>query len=160
MTACGVPEVNSSAVEIKCLARDPGSRTKIAVYSNQSGVDPVGSCVGQKGVRVQAVIGELNGEKIDIVQFSDDPEKFVVSALAPAANLSVKINAKTKVAQVTAPPDQLPLAIGRDGQNARLAGKLTGFHIDISGAPEEAGTHEKKEDSVPDNDQIPNPKPQ
>src|SRR3989344_1718965 len=155
-----VPEVNSSAVEIKCLARDPGSRTKIAVYSNQSGVDPVGSCVGQKGVRVQAVIGELNGEKIDIVQFSDDPEKFVVSALAPAANLSVKINAKTKVAQVTAPPDQLPLAIGRDGQNARLAGKLTGFHIDISGAPEEAGTHEKKEDSVPDNDQIPNPKPQ
>jgi len=129
-----VPEVNSQAVEIKAIARDPGSRTKIAVYSNQSGVDPVGSCVGQKGVRVQAVIGELNGEKIDIVQFNEDPTKFIVAALSPAANLSVEVDLKKKTAIVSAPADQLPLAIGRDGQNAKLAGKLTGFHIDIKGS--------------------------
>jgi transcription termination/antitermination protein NusA len=138
-----VPEVNSGSVEIKAIARDPGSRTKIAVYSNQSGVDPVGSCVGQKGVRVQAVIGELNGEKIDIVQFSEDPEKFVAAALAPATDLQVKIDKKALAAQVTVPADQLPLAIGRDGQNAKLAGKLTGYHVDIAG---EKGTAEKKED--------------
>lgn len=129
-----VPEVNSGAVEVKVIARDPGSRTKIAVYSNQSGVDPVGSCVGQKGVRVQAVIGELNGEKIDIIQYNEDPEKFVTAALAPASGLQVKINDKTKTAQVTVPEDQLPLAIGRDGQNAKLAGKLTGYHVDIVGS--------------------------
>lgn len=129
-----VPEVSSGSVEIKAIARDAGSRTKIAVYSHQSGVDPVGSCVGQKGVRVQAVISELNGEKIDIVQFSEDTEKFVAAALSPAANLAVKINSKTQTADVAAPDDQLSLAIGRDGQNAKLAGKLTGFHIDIKAA--------------------------
>jgi N utilization substance protein A len=141
-----VPEVNSGAVEIKVIARDPGSRTKIAVYSNQSGVDPVGSCVGQKGVRVQAVIGELNGEKIDIVQFSDEPEKFVAAALAPASDMVVKINPKNQSAQVTVTADQLPLAIGRDGQNAKLAGKLTGLHIDIIAAA-------KKQESISPNDQ-------
>ncbi len=140
-----VPEISSKAVEIRAVARDPGSRTKIAVYSHQSGVDPVGSCVGQKGVRVQAVIGELNGEKIDIVQFSEDLDKFIASALSPATGLTVKINPDTKVATVIAPADQLSLAIGRDGQNAKLAGKLTGFHIDIEGLPEEKGTSEKKE---------------
>lgn len=151
-----VPEVNSGAVEIRGVARDPGSRTKIAVYSTQSGVDPVGSCVGQKGVRVQAVIGELNGEKIDIIQFSDEPEKYVAAALSPATELKVKINDKTKTAQVEAAPDQLPLAIGRDGQNAKLAGKLTGFHIDIKQdptAPVEKGTSEKKEEPTDSNDQ-------
>ncbi|HBC72293.1 MAG: Transcription termination factor NusA [Candidatus Amesbacteria bacterium GW2011_GWB1_47_19] len=140
-----VPEVASGAVEIKAVARDPGSRTKIAVYSHQSGVDPVGSCVGQKGVRVQAVISELNGEKIDIVQFSEDPDKFVIAALSPATDLKVKIDPKTQTALVQAPPDQLPLAIGRDGQNAKLAGKLAGLHIDIEGVPEKKGTSEKKE---------------
>jgi N utilization substance protein A len=150
-----VPEVNSGSVEIKGVARDPGSRTKVAVYSHQSGVDPVGSCVGQKGVRVQSVISELLGEKIDIIQFSEDLEKYVASALSPAANLTVKIDSKAQIALVTAPQDQLSLAIGRDGQNAKLAGKLTGFHIDIKGGdqpansspvpPEEAGTHEHKE---------------
>lgn len=152
-----VPEVNSGNVEIKAIARDPGSRTKIAVYSHQTGVDPVGSCVGQKGVRVQAVIGELNGEKIDIVQYSDDPEKFTASALSPAGGLSVQIDEKKKTAQVTAPADQLSLAIGRDGQNAKLAGKLTGYHIDIKASdqplPKEKGTSEMKEDSV-SQDQI------
>lgn len=150
-----VPEVNSGVVEIRAIARDPGSRSKIAVYSHQAGVDPVGSCVGQKGVRVQAVIGELSGEKIDIVQFSEDLEKFVAAALSPATNLVVKINAKAQTAEVTAPPDQLSLAIGRDGQNAKLAGKLTGFHIDIKGA-DEIGTHEKKEDSSHIDDQAAN----
>jgi len=128
-----VPEVNSGAVEIRAIARDPGSRSKIAVYSNQSGVDPVGSCVGQKGVRVQAVIGELNGEKIDIVQFSEETEKFIASALSPATGLVVKIDVKKATAEVTAPADQLSLAIGREGQNAKLAGRLTGYHIDIKG---------------------------
>lgn len=142
-----VPEVNSKAVEIRGLVRDPGSRTKIAVYSTQSGIDPVGSCVGQKGVRVQAVINEINGEKIDIIQFSEDPQKFVAAALSPASDLTVTINEKTKTALVTAPSDQLSLSIGREGQNARLAGKLTGYHVDIK--PAEEGTAEHKEDSPP-----------
>jgi len=142
-----VPEVSSGAVELRAIARDPGSRTKIAVYSNQSGVDPVGSCVGQKGVRVQAIISELNGEKIDIVQFSEDLEKFVSAALSPAAGLTVKLNTKTLTAEVTAPADQLSLAIGREGQNAKLAGKLTGYHIDIIG-----NSVEKKEDIVSDSE--------
>lgn len=129
-----VPEVNSGAVEVKAIARDVGSRSKIAVYSHQAGVDPVGSCVGQKGVRVQAVIGELNGEKIDIVQFNEDIDKFVAAALSPATNLTVKVNSKKLIAEVIAPADQLSLAIGRDGQNAKLAGKLTGLHIDIKGS--------------------------
>jgi len=146
-----VPEVNSGSVEVKAIASDPGSRTKIAVYSHQSGVDPVGSCVGQKGVRVQAVISELNGEKIDIIQYSEDLEKFVGSALAPASNLSVKIDSKKQIAKVTAPEDQLSLAIGREGQNAKLAGKLVNLHIDITG-PSEKGTSERKEDTVTDND--------
>lgn len=126
-----VPEVASNAVEIKAVARDPGVRTKMAVYSHQSGVDPVGSCVGQKGVRVQAVINEINGEKIDIIQFNEDVAKFVAAALAPATGLTVKIDDKNMVAIVSAPADQLSLAIGREGQNAKLAGKLTGYHIDI-----------------------------
>lgn len=137
-----VPEVNSGAVEIKVIARDPGFRTKIAVYSHQTGVDPVGSCVGQKGVRVQAVINDLGGEKIDIVQFSEELEKFVASALSPAANLVVKVDVKKQTAQVTAPADQLSLAIGREGQNARLAGKLTGVHIDIKSSQPEIQTTE------------------
>lgn len=142
-----VPEVNSGAVELRAIARDAGSRTKIAVYSNQSGVDPVGSCVGQKGVRVQAIISELNGEKIDIVQYSDDIEKFVVAALSPATGLSVKLNDKTMTAEVTAPADQLSLAIGREGQNAKLAGKLTGYHVDIKS---DGASIEKKEDTASD----------
>lgn len=126
-----VPEVASGAVEVKAVARDAGIRTKIAVYSTQSGVDPVGSCVGQKGVRVQAVINDLNNEKIDVIQFNEDKERFVAAALAPATGLEVKCDATKKIAVVFAPTDQLSLAIGREGQNARLAGKLTDYHIDI-----------------------------
>ena len=127
-----VPEVANNAVQIKEIAREAGLRTKIAVFSNQSGVDPVGSCVGQKGVRVQAVINELGGsEKIDIIQWSDNLKLFVQAALAPAKDIEVTINEKKKTAQAKVPDDQLSLAIGREGQNVRLAGKLTGLKIDI-----------------------------
>ncbi len=129
-----VPEVANSAVQIKQIAREAGRRTKIAVSSSQSGVDPVGSCVGQKGVRVQAVINELGGsEKIDIIQFSDDATQFIMAALAPAKDILVTIDDKNKTAVATVPDDQLSLAIGKEGQNVRLAAKLTGFKIDIKG---------------------------
>lgn len=131
-----VPEVASGAVEIKAIAREAGNRSKVAVVSTQTGVDPVGSCVGQKGVRVQTVIEELNGEKIDIIQYSDDLAKMIAASLAPAQNLKVKLDKKKKKAVVTAPADQLSLAIGKEGQNARLAGKLTDFGIDIRGEEE------------------------
>jgi len=128
-----VPEISSGAAQIKAIAREPGSRSKVAVFSDKPGVDPVGSCVGQKGVRVQAVIDELNGEKIDIIQWSKDPAKFIAAALSPAEKVKVKLDEKKKTAQVTVPKDQLSLAIGKDGQNARLAAKLTGWKIDIKG---------------------------
>jgi len=128
-----VPEVASGAVEIRVVAREAGNRSKVAVASKQTGVDPVGSCVGQKGVRVQAVIDELGGEKLDIVPYSDNPVKFITAALSPADNLKVTVDEKEKKAVVTAPADQLSLAIGRDGQNVRLAAKLTGHKIDIVG---------------------------
>jgi N utilization substance protein A len=129
-----VPEVSSGAVKVKAIAREAGSRTKIAVSSSQIGVDPVGSCVGQKGVRVQAVINELNGEKIDVIAYSDDPMKFITAALSPAEGIKVEIKEKEKSAVVAMPDDQLSLAIGREGQNVRLAAKLTGYKIDIKGA--------------------------
>lgn len=129
-----VPEVSSGAVEIKAISREAGHRTKIAVLSTQEGVDPVGSCVGQKGIRVQEVIGELNNEKIDIIQYSDNPKTFITAALAPAENIQIELNEKKKKAIVTVPDDQLSLAIGRGGQNVRLAAKLTGYKIDIMGA--------------------------
>lgn len=127
-----VPEVNSGAVKIKGVAREAGSRSKVSVVSTQSRVDPVGSCVGQKGVRVQAVMRELNNEKIDIIPYSNDVVKFITAALAPAEHLKVKI--KEKEAVVTAPEDQLSLAIGKNGQNVRLAAKLTGYKINIKGS--------------------------
>jgi N utilization substance protein A len=128
-----VPEVTSGAVEVKQVAREGGNRSKIAVDSTQEGVDPVGSCVGQRGVRVQAVINELAGEKIDIIQFSDDAKTFITAALAPAEGIKVEADEKKKTATVTVPDDQLSLAIGRGGQNVRLAAKLTGYKIDIEG---------------------------
>jgi len=142
-----VPEIAQGSVEIKVVAREAGSRSKIAVSSDQMGVDPVGSCVGQKGVRVQAVINELGDEKIDIIAYQADPAEFIKSALAPAKDLQVKIDEKTKTAEVITPDDQLSLAIGRDGQNVRLAAKLTGHKINIrgkSGTPREVEEKEKK----------------
>ncbi len=144
-----VPEVNSGVVEIKKIAREPGSRTKIAVVSNQAGVDPVGSCVGQKGVRVQAVIEELGGEKIDVIPFSPDPVKFITAALSPAENLKVTVNEEEKIALIEAEEDQLSLTIGKEGQNVRLASKLTGYKIDIKGSKKlEAEEEEKKKKEV------------
>mgnify|MGYP001566826315 CR=1 FL=1 len=156
-----VPEVAQGSVELRIVAREAGGRTKVAVFSKQSGVDPVGSCVGQKGVRVQAVINELgNNEKVDIIQWSDDPKQLIIASLAPAKELEVVLNEKKKTAEVLVPEDQLSLAIGREGQNVRLAAKLTGWKIDIRGKgikksdqlpnekSEKEGTKEKKEESA------------
>lgn len=136
-----VPEVASGAVEIVGLAREAGVRTKLAVRSTQEGVDPVGSCVGQRGVRVQEVIKELNNEKIDIIPFSDNPVTLLQGALAPAENLKIELDKEAKTAVVTAPDDQLSLAIGRGGQNVRMAAKLTGYQITVKSA---AGQVESK----------------
>jgi N utilization substance protein A len=140
-----VPEVNSGSVTIKKVVREPGNRAKIAVYSEQSGIDPVGSCVGQKGVRIQAVIDALDGlEKIDVIQWSPDPVKFITNALSPAENLSVEADPQNKIAKVKAPREELPLIIGREGQNVRLASKLTEYNIDVEGE-EVPATEETKE---------------
>jgi len=128
-----VPEINSDVVKIESVAREAGSRTKIAVSSSDSHVDPVGSCVGQKGVRVQTIIKELGTEKIDIVTFSADTEKFIAQSLSPATVTKVVLNSDTKTATISVPEDQLSLAIGKEGQNVRLAVKLTGWKIDIKG---------------------------
>ena len=129
-----VPEVASKAVEIVAIAREAGVRTKLAVRSTQEGVDPVGSCVGQRGVRVQKVIEELNNEKVDIIPHFEDMQLYVKGALAPAENLLVELDEKKKLITVTAPDDQLSLAIGRGGQNVRLAAKLLGYKITIKTA--------------------------
>lgn len=134
-----VPEIQSGAVEIKDIAREAGGRTKIAAVSTQEGVDPVGSLVGQKGVRVQAVISELGDEKIDIVTYSEDPARYIAAALSPAKDIQVTLNEEEKVAKVRIPDSQLSLAIGKGGQNVRLAAKLTGWKIDIEGTGEESG---------------------
>ncbi len=126
-----VPEIREGIVVIQNVAREPGARTKIAVYSRDRNVDPVGACVGPKGSRVQAVVDELRGEKVDIVPWSPDPAQFVASALQPAKVVRVEIDEETKTARVVVPDNQLSLAIGREGQNARLAAKLTGWRIDI-----------------------------
>ena len=126
-----VPEIKAGTVEVRALAREPGLRTKIAVYSNEPGLDPVGACVGPKGVRHRAVLSELSSEHVDIVPWSEDPEAFVAAALGPARVESVSIDRSTRTATVMVPRTQLSLAIGRDGQNARLAAKLTGYRIDI-----------------------------
>lgn len=126
-----VPEVHAGTVEIKAIAREAGSRSKVAVSSRQDGLDPVGATVGQRGARVQAVVAELAGEKIDVIPWNDDPAVFVANALSPAQVLSVDIDEEHRIATVTVPERMLSLAIGREGQNARLAAKLTGWRIDI-----------------------------
>ncbi len=132
--ASEVPEISDGVVEIKALSREPGSRTKIAVATNQENVDPVGSCVGQRGSRVQFVINELGGEKIDIIQWQEDDAAFIKSALSPAKVVSVDLRPATKEATANVAEDQLSLAIGRQGQNVRLASALTGWKIDIKQA--------------------------
>lgn len=144
-----VPEVASGSVVIKKIAREPGSRAKVAVFSEQSGIDPVGSCVGQKGVRIQAVIDALDGlEKIDVIQWSGDPVKFIMNSLSPAKNISVKIDEKEKLATVTASQEELPLIIGKEGQNVRLASKLTGYNIEVEGIEETKVEEEEKKNAA------------
>ena len=138
-----VPEISTGQVQIKSIARESGLRSKIAVASMAEGIDPIGAAVGQRGSRVQAVISELGGEKIDIIEYSGDPEKFIANSLSPAKVLEVKILPKNK-ALVIVPEDQLSLAIGRDGQNVRLAAKLTGWKIDVR-PPEKVEEAEEKE---------------
>ena len=145
-----VPEISQGQVEIKSIAREPGSRSKVALESKAEGVDPIGSAVGQRGSRVMAVINELGGEKIDIIQYSEKPEEFIANSLSPAKVLEVKIMPKNK-ALCMVPEDQLSLAIGRNGQNVRLAAKLTGWKIDVRASggeqteEEKPGKEEKKE---------------
>lgn len=140
-----VPEISSGQVQIKSIAREAGSRSKIAVASEIDGVDPIGSCVGQRGTRVTAVINELGGEKIDIIEYAGEPEKYISNSLSPAKILEVKILPKNK-ALVIVPEDQLSLAIGKDGQNVRLAAKLTGWKIDVKA--ESQFKEEEKTDST------------
>lgn len=126
-----IPEIYEGLIEIKSVSRDPGYRSKVAVYSQNENIDPVGSCVGQKGVRIQNVINELNGEKIDVIEWNEDPSIYISAALLPAKVMAVDINDEEKFAQVIVPDDQLSLAIGKSGQNVRLAAKLTNWKIDI-----------------------------
>ncbi|HEV1998080.1 MAG TPA: transcription termination factor NusA [Candidatus Dormibacteraeota bacterium] len=132
-----VPEIMSGAVVIKALAREAGLRTKLAVSSDEEGLDPVGACVGPKGARIRAVVDELGGERVDVLQWSDDPPALVANALSPAKVNSVNVDAETRTATVLVPASQLSLAIGKDGQNARLAARLTGWRIDIKGVAED-----------------------
>ena len=126
-----VPEIKNGTIEIKGLTREPGSRSKLAVMSTVEGVDPVGTCIGPKGMRVQAVIDELRGEKIDIIKYSDNPAEYVSQALSPAKVVSITVDEEKKMCSVVVPADQLSLAIGKEGQNARLAARLTGWKIDL-----------------------------
>lgn len=151
-----VPEIYDGTVEIKSIAREAGDRSKISVYAHNEEVDPVGSCVGAKGARVQTIVNELNGEKIDIVEWSEDPVVFVANALSPSKVLDVQVNEEEKSTTVVVPDYQLSLAIGKRGQNARLAAKLTGWKIDIKSEtdarelgiyPSESSTFVPREDA-------------
>ncbi len=144
------PEIESGVVEIKSIAREAGARSKIAVYSTDDHIDPVGSCVGQKGTRVNTITNELKGEKIDIIPWSEDPKVFVTNSLSPAKVISIEIDEKERKAVVEVAEDQLSLAIGKGGQNVRLAAKLTGWKIDIkgNGPVVEKGAEEEVEDKI------------
>lgn len=152
------PEIASGVVEIKSIAREAGARSKIAVYSNDEHIDPVGSCVGQRGSRVTTVMSELGGEKIDIIPWSQDAKEYVASAVSPAKVLSIDINEDEHKAVIEVADDQLSLAIGKGGQNVRLAAKLTGWRIDIKGMPALGGntseTNEQKSDMTDEDDTI------
>lgn len=142
--ALEVPEIFAGTVEIKAIAREAGSRTKIAVASTEEGIDPIGSCVGQKGTRVQAIIDELGGEKVDIIEWKDDSKQFISAALSPAKVLSVELFEDEKRAIVKVPEDQLSLAIGKRGQNVRLAAKLSGWKLDVTNGEPEASAEEEE----------------
>ncbi len=145
-----VPEIHAGTVEVKAIAREAGSRSKVAVASRQDGLDPVGATVGQRGARVQAVVAELAGEKIDVIPWNEDPSVFVANALSPAQVLGVVIDEEHRIANVTVPERMLSLAIGREGQNARLAARLTGWRIDIRSDVAAAETARASADAVPE----------
>ena len=145
-----VPEIHDGIVEIKSVAREPGMRSKISVYTADENVDPVGACGGHKGMRVQTIVNELRGEKIDIVKYSEDPAQYVANAVSPAKVVSTNVNEAEKICRVVVPDYQLSLAIGKEGQNARLAAKLTGWKIDIkseSQAKEEEAALEAEQEA-------------
>ena len=151
-----MPEVKDGTVEIKSIAREAGSRSKMAVYSQNESVDPVGACVGKNGARVNAVVNELKGEKIDIVPWNEDPKKFIASALNPAEVISVDIiNEEEHSARVVVPDNQLSLAIGKEGQNVRLAAKLTGWKVDIKSQTQAKLLEEEEALAVPDDEELP-----
>ena len=141
-----VPEIYDGTVEVKSISREAGSRTKMAVWSHDENVDPIGACVGPRGQRVAAIVDELHGEKIDIIKWSEDPAQFIAAALAPADVLEVRMSEEGKACRVIVPDDQLSLAIGKEGQNARLAARLTGYKIDIK---PESYHGEEEADAVP-----------
>lgn len=146
-----VPEIYDGVVEIYSISREAGSRTKMAVYSHNQDIDPVGACVGHKGSRVQQIVNELKGEKIDIIKWSDDPKEYISSALSPAKVLSVNVNETEKTANVIVEDYQLSLAIGKEGQNARLAAKLTGWKIDIKSKSQSELSMESEENIPQEN---------
>lgn len=145
-----IPEIGEGAVEIKGIAREPGARTKIAVSSNDESIDPVGACIGQRGTRIQTVISELNGEKIDVIEWREDPAAYITEALSPAKVKQVLLSEDEKAAIVKVDEDQLSLAIGRGGQNVRLAARLTGWNISVSGT----GETEVKSDELEEVEEV------
>ena len=149
-----VPEIGQGVIEIKALSREAGSRSKIAVHSVNPNVDPVGTCIGPKGMRVQEVIRELRGEKIDIIKYSDNPAEYVANALSPAEVVSIEVDEEKKMCHALIPADQLSLAIGREGQNVRLAARLTGWKIDLDVAPAPA-----EKEAMPDLSEMDMPEP-
>jgi N utilization substance protein A len=159
-----VPEIYNGTVEIKAIAREAGARTKVAVAARQTGVDPVGSCVGMRGVRIQNIVNELSGEKIDVIEWNEDADRFVANALSPAQVNEVLINEEDRTATVIVPERQLSLAIGKEGQNARLAAKLTGWRIDIKSdvalVAERAAAENPPEDGAVPDEASENPVPE
>jgi len=145
-----IPEISNGLVELKSVAREAGSRSKVAVWTDSDNVDPIGSCVGQRGARIQTIISELGGEKVDIILYDEDPAKFIANALSPAKILNIETEEKIKKATVKVQNDQLSLAIGKNGQNARLAARLTGWKVNIVEAKEAEDKKQKKDDSRED----------
>lgn len=147
-----IPEIANGVVQIKAVAREAGSRSKIAVFTDQENIDPIGSCIGQRGARIQTIISELKGEKVDIIKYSDDPSEFIANALSPAKILDIKINDESRTATAEVAEDQLSLAIGKAGQNVRLAAKLTGWKIDIIANGGKKAEAEEVEEEIESND--------
>ena len=157
-----IPEINDSLIEIKGIAREAGFRSKVAVFTTDKSIDPIGSCIGQRGSRINTIIEELGGEKIDVIQYSDDAKEYIAHALAPAKILSVNLNESEKLAEVNVAPDQFSLAIGRNGQNVRLAADLTGWRIDVveEGGKQEVSSEEAKSEEVQNVEAAEESKPQ